>query len=298
MFSSAFITPQQLAKTPSALALLFESQTEGVRCLHTSTEINAAEFENEADDVFTYLLVHDANDARRAPVGLFGAEIGDDIRRAWLRGPFVLAQRQHRFAAIADAALDALRVRVGERVDTFDAYIETSHSVALRWYESRGFQPMKRHSVYTMDAPSTEVAAVSEVHPLAPELVDQTTALAARAFPGGYLTRENFAAPANDERTTLCVRDGDTLLGYVYLSYEPASMEAQVENLAVLESARRKGYARKLLRAGLHWAFTLQKAPRAALVVTEGNTNAEELYQSVGFTPFAQGQHLRLKLRD
>jgi ribosomal protein S18 acetylase RimI-like enzyme len=298
MFSSAFITPQALAKTPSALALLFESQTEGVRCLHTSTEINAAEFENEADDVFTYLLVHDANDARRAPVGLFGAEIGDDIRRAWLRGPFVLAQKQHRFAAIADAALDALRVRVGERVDTFDAYIETSHTAALRWYESRGFVPLKRHNVYTIDAPTHDLSALSDVQPLASELVDQTTALAARAFPGGYLTRENFAAPPTDERLTLCLRDGDTLLGYVYMSYEPASMEAQVDNLAVLESARRKGYARKLLLAGLHWAFTLRKAPRAALVVTEGNINAEQLYQSVGFQSFAKGQHLRLNVRD
>jgi ribosomal protein S18 acetylase RimI-like enzyme len=79
------------------------------------------------------------------------------------------------------------------------------------------------------------------------------------------------------------------------MSYESATMEAQVENIAVLETARRNGHARKLLLAGLHWAFTLRNAPRAALVVTEGNTNAEQLYKSVGFKPFAQGQHLRLK---
>lgn len=282
---------------PSALSLMIASQQEGTRCLHTSTEVSAAEFESEAADVYTYLLVHDANDSRRAPVGLFGAEVGDDIRRAWLRGPFVLAQKHAQFAAIADAALNSLRVHVGERVDMFDAYIETAHADALGWYQSRGFERMKRHSVYTMASPTAAIAAVNDVRPLSPELVDQTAALAARAFPGGYLTREHFAAPHTDERTTLCLRDGDTVLGYVYMSYEPAAMEAQVENIAVLETERRRGHARKLLLAGLHWAFTLRNAPSAALVVTEGNTNAEQLYRSVGFKPFAQGQHLRLKER-
>jgi hypothetical protein len=185
MFSCSFSTPQQLAKTPAALSLLVASQVEGTRCLHTSTEVSAAEFESEAADTYVYLLVHDANDARRAPVGVFGAEVGNDLRRAWLRGPFVSELKAVYFSSIADAALDALRVHLGERVDVFDAYIETSHHDAIAWYVARGFERLKRHSVYLMDAPGSALPEVIGVSTLAPELVDQTAALAARAFPGG-----------------------------------------------------------------------------------------------------------------
>jgi ribosomal protein S18 acetylase RimI-like enzyme len=294
MFSSSFCTPQQIAKNPAALSMMIAAQVDGERCLHTSTEINADEFANESADEYVYALVHDATDARRSPVGLFGVEIGDSIKRAWLRGPFTIDRKRAQFAPIANAAFDALTVHLGSRVEMFDAYVEASYDQAIEWYQSRGFERLKRHSVHLMDAPSAPLVAVNEVELLTPAFLDETVALAARAFPGGYLTREDFAAPATDERATLVLTEGQSLLGYVYMSYEPDTKEAQVENLAVLESMRRKGIARKLLLAGLYWAFTVRGAPRAALVVTEGNTNAEDLYRSVGFRHFATGQHLRL----
>jgi ribosomal protein S18 acetylase RimI-like enzyme len=294
MFSSSFHTPQQIAKNPAALSMMIASQVEGARCLHTSTEVSAEEFANENADEFVYVLVHDATDARRSPVGLLGVEIGDSVKRAWLRGPFAIDRKRAQLPLIANAAFDSLAVHLGSRVELFDAYVEASHAQAIDWYLSRGFERLKQHSVHLMDAPTKPLAAIDDVALLSPEFVDQTTALAARAFPGGYLTREDFAAPASDERVTLVLTEGDSLIGYVYMSYLPDTKEAQVENIAVHESMRRRGYARKLLLAGLHWAFTLRRAPRAALVVTEGNTSAEDLYRSVGFRHFATGQHLRL----
>jgi ribosomal protein S18 acetylase RimI-like enzyme len=294
MFSSSICTPQQIAKNPAALAMMIASQVEGERCLHTSTEISADEFTHENVDEYVYALVHDATDARRSPVGLLGVEVGDSIKRAWLRGPFTIDRKRAQYAPIANAAFDALAIHLGSRVELLDAYVEVTHTQAIDWYLSRGFERLKQHSVHLMDAPSEALSEIEGVISLSPEHLDQTVALAARAFPNGYLTREDFAAPATDERVTFALTDGDSLLGYVYMSYELDTKEAQVENIAVHESARRRGYARKLLLAGLHWAFTLRGAPRAALVVTEGNTNAQDLYRSVGFRHFATGQHLRL----
>jgi ribosomal protein S18 acetylase RimI-like enzyme len=80
------------------------------------------------------------------------------------------------------------------------------------------------------------------------------------------------------------------------VSYETASGEAQIDNLAVSASARRRGIGRALLHRALHWALDKRAAPKVALVTTEDNVNAQALYESNGFALAADGLHLRLQV--
>ncbi len=289
------LSPQAIADDAAGVALLTREQLrEGKRCLHADFEVSPEALRAENAAQKSYVVVH--NEAAEV-VGLMGVEISDEVGRAWLRGPFVDLDFATSFEDVSNAAFNALREHTGARATLWDAFIEVEHERAMRWYAHRGFVNRMRHSVYTHSGGSFAADAFAGVEVLRPEQIDDVVALAAKEFPGGYLTRNDFAAPASDTAIVFAASDGARLLGYVYASYEAGAIEAQVDNIAVAPDARKKGIGRKLLLAALHWAFNARSAPQVALVMTEGNVNAQPLYESVGFELLARGQHLRLDER-
>jgi ribosomal protein S18 acetylase RimI-like enzyme len=302
-FHARILTPQMLAGNPAWIGVIDRAQqVSGARCIHSDFDVSAESYAAENANETVYAIAESPIATSQTSAVIIGAEVGDDLKRAWLRGPFADPSLSA-CTANADAAFDALLAHVGSRAQVWDAYIETTHDVALAWYASRGFSRRKRNSVYVLKAREASalngfMRAPAVTTPDSDDLVDAVTQLASDAFPGGYLTRKHFAAPANDAAITLVICDGETLLGYVYASYEPSAIEATVDNLAVTESARGKGVGKTLLRAALHWALVQRNAPQVALVVTEGNNKAMGLYESVGFRLLVEGLHLRLELPD
>jgi GNAT superfamily N-acetyltransferase len=294
------LTPQALAASSQCVALIAAAQRiEGARCIHSDFEVAAHTYANEDANEVAYAIAWGSVATSRDRLVIIGAEVDDDLKRAWLRGPFADSDLATR-VAWADAAFDALLARMGDRAQVWDAYIEANYDAALAWYASRGFSKRKRNSVFVMK-PHERIAhefvrAPTVTIPDSSSTFDAVAKLASEVFPGGYLTRKNFAAPPNDEAVTLVVCDGSALLGYVYASYESGAVEATIDNLAVTENARGKGIGKTLLRAALHWAITQRNAPAVALVVTEGNAEAMHLYESVGFRLLVEGLHLRLEM--
>ena len=276
---------------PDCVALIAASQLiTGARCIHTDFDVDADAIRAESPDRIVYALVRGLAPGVASPVAIFGADISNELKRAWLRGPFVTGEGD--FATNASLAFDALLAHAGARVDKWDAFTETSHQRALDWYAAQGFKPLKRHSIYIVAREEARFNPVPDAMPPPESMLDAVVELASHALPGGYLTRDDFAAPG-DEAITLVLCDGNDLLGYVYASHEHGATEAYVDNLAVAEHARRRGVGRQLLIAALHWAFVARGAPQVGLTVKDGNANAARLYESVGFRLLAEGQHLR-----
>lgn len=299
------VSPAVLAADEECVRLMATAQAvAGARCLHADFEIDANVVAREDAQVMRYVVARAAEDEGASrPLAIIGIEVADDLQRAWLRGPFVASASvaAHEVPRLDDAgfaaatmAFTALRDHVGARAHTWDAFIEPTHSRAMDWYAQHGFARVRKHSNYIVRRDAARYNAVVAAVPPEAAMIDAIVALAEEAFPGGYLTREDFAAPASDEAITLVMRDGDSLLGYIRASYEPGAIEVFIDNLAVCAQVRRRGVGRQLLNAALHWAFDVRAAPQVALTVKEGNTNAERLYQSAGFHLLAEGQHLRL----
>jgi ribosomal protein S18 acetylase RimI-like enzyme len=288
------LSPQALVAANDRIPIVQRAQQRvGARCVHTDFDVVAKAIAQEnAEEVF-YVSVHD--ETSEAALGVYGVEIADDLQRGWLRGPYVDTPHLARFGDIANTSLAALLAHAGSRARTWDAFVEATHIAAIDWFRARGFEERKRNFVYSVEAADAKFAAPSGVTILEPSMIDDVVALATSSFPGGYLTRAEFAAPASDEAVTFVCRDGDELLGYAYASYEPSATEAQLDNLAVAASARHRGIGRALLQRALHWAFAERAAPRMALVTTEDNVNAQSLYESAGFKLTVDGLHFRLE---
>jgi ribosomal protein S18 acetylase RimI-like enzyme len=295
---SSILTPQALADTPHCVELIAQVQRRiGQRCLHSDFDVTASAYRAERAEEMIYAVCF-ADAAQLKPTAILGAEVADDLQRAWLRGPFFLvdAHEQRQGFEAASEAFAALMQSCAKRARTWDAYIEVSHRRAREWYEAHGFVQKALHSVYAVKREHACYRSEPEVRePITDIEIDAIAALASESFPGGYLTRESFAAPASDEAITLTISDREGTLGYVHATYERGAIEAFVDNLAVAAHARRRGIGRKLLNAALAWAIEQRAAPQVALVVRDGNTNARALYESVGFSLLADGVHLRLE---
>lgn len=295
MISDHLISPQTLASIPELMALANQSQSVvGQRCLHADFEwrgeVVAAE---NANEVF-YAAIRD--DAAGKWIGLYGAEIALDLARAWLRGPFVAAHPSATFEQIAQHALDALRARFDREVSIWDAYLETSNQRALDCLSAVGFETLKRNAVYSVERDVALARFDSRVSPISSQWLDPVVQLTAEAFPGGYLTREDFAAPGSEEATTFTIVVGGALVGCVHVSREPGSSEGYIDYLVVRADRRGAGYGRALVGHALAWAFAQPAVNNVALTVVAGNSAAMSLYESVGFRRIALGDHLRLRV--
>ena len=293
MISSHLMSPQELAITAELMALANQAQSvTGARCLHADFEwaVETVAAENERE-VF-YAAIRD--EATGQWVGLYGAEIAFELKRAWLRGPFVATGAVEQFETIALSALDALRMHFANEVVIWDAYLESSYERALNCLAACGFESLKQNAVYSAERDAAVARFDPRVTPITAQWLDPVVELTAEAFPGGYLTRDDFAAPISDEAATFIVVIDGALVGCVHASREPGSTEGYVDYLVVRGDRRGTGLGRALLQHALAWAFAQPTVTNVALTVVAGNNAAMSLYESAGFRRIALGNHLRL----
>ncbi|TAG82798.1 MAG: GNAT family N-acetyltransferase [Betaproteobacteria bacterium] len=295
MLTCHLVTPREVATNPELLALVNHAQSHaGARCLHADFEWLAETVASENEREVFYVAIRDDADGRW--VGLYGAEVAIDLRRAWLRGPFVAQGAVTRFETIGKLAFDALRARFAEDVATWDAYLESSYGRALSALSSWQFESLKQNAVYSAEREHANPMFDPRIELISAPWIDDVVALTAEAFPGGYLTRDDFAAPESDEAVTFVLAVNEILVGCVHASREPGSTEGYVDYLVVLKDQRGSGFGRALLRHALAWAFAQAPVKNVALTVVAGNDAATALYESAGFQRVALGNHLRLRV--
>jgi ribosomal protein S18 acetylase RimI-like enzyme len=95
---------------------------------------------------------------------------------------------------------------------------------------------------------------------------------------------------ANPPKTTILGRVAESPAGTVYVALH--GQIAMLHALEVEPAFRRKGLARKLIRASAHWAARMGAA-HLSLVVTQANVGANALYSSLDMSPVGQ-YHYRI----
>jgi ribosomal protein S18 acetylase RimI-like enzyme len=217
--------------------------------------------------------------------GLLAAEWDVDLGRTWLHGPWAdspdLMDRLYR------AVLPHLPAAAG----THELFIDTANTAVAGFAARHGFAP-HGHQVILRFARDRLAGLPAVTLPrLTPRWHEQFAALHDRAFPGTYAPAAKLLA---DAPPILVATDGDTLLGYVALKLRPG--DAQVEYLAVAESARRQGVGTRLLVAALHEA--LRDPGYEAVDLVTDNPSARQLYERVGFTLLHEMRSFRRPLAD
>jgi ribosomal protein S18 acetylase RimI-like enzyme len=232
---------------------------------------NPADVADELHEIagdFAFGMVRDGGEL----AGALGAEWDTDIGRAWLLGPWAgTPQLMDELYAVVDAAIPAI---VGER----EIFCDVSNAALAAFAARHGFGPPGEHAIFVF--PRARLAGLPPVTlpTLTPEHADQFAALHDRAFPG---THSPAAALLAKEQPVWVVVDGGTLLGYVTLKMRSDFDDAQIDYVAVDESARGRGVGARLVTAALHLAFADERVTHMKLVT--GNPVARRLYERVGF---------------
>ena len=124
------------------------------------------------------------------------------------------------------------------------------------------------------------------IAPAAPADIDAVARLESVAFADPW-TRQAFEAALRERHARFRVArapDG-SVVGYLIAWF--VLDEAEIANVAVVPTARRRGIARALLEGVIAEART-SRIVRVFLEVRESNTAARELYASMGFMPIAR----------
>lgn len=121
-------------------------------------------------------------------------------------------------------------------------------------------------------------------------LADAPTAYGSNLAFEAAFTDEEWQAKAADHyagettHTEIAIGENGEPLGIAAVFLEAEHPEwAKVFSVWVAPSARRTGLARSLMKAMIGWALE-RRCDRVTLMVTTGNTAAEQLYASLGFS--------------
>jgi ribosomal protein S18 acetylase RimI-like enzyme len=208
--------------------------------------------------------------------GLLCAEWDVGVGRAWLYGPW----------AGEPELMDRLYAAIGPvvpapAVGTMDheVYCDAANTAVAAFARRRGFTREGESVILRFPRARLDRLAPVALPPLTPDLREQFAALHDRAFPGTYAPAEVLLDRAPP---ILVETDGPALLGYVTLKLRPEFGEAQIEYVAVAESARGRGVGARLVTAALRTAFADDRYDVMDLVTP--NPVARRLYEKVGFT--------------
>jgi ribosomal protein S18 acetylase RimI-like enzyme len=205
--------------------------------------------------------------------GTVGLEWDADVGRAWVLGPWADSpELMDELYAAADAAVPA---GVAER----EIFCAATNAGALAFADRHRFGEPIGHVILTFPRSRLAGLAAVTLPTLTPAYADQVAALHGRTFPGTHTP-----APALLARPApiWVVVEGDRLLGYVTLKVRPEFDDAQIDYVAVDESARGRGVGARLVSAALLVAFADERITSMELVTN--NPAARRLYERVGFT--------------
>ena len=205
--------------------------------------------------------------------GTLGAEWDPEVGRAWLLGPWAGTPE------LMDELYAAVDATVPGPIREREIFCDVSNAAVRAFAGRHGFGEPGSHVILTFRRDDLAGLPPVTLPTLTPPLEGQFAALHDRAFPGTHAPAS--ALLASGEPIWVEV-SGTELLGYVTLKLRPEHDDAQIEYVAVHESARGKGVGGRLVAAALHLAFADDRITHMDLVTN--NPVARRLYERVGFT--------------
>jgi ribosomal protein S18 acetylase RimI-like enzyme len=237
----------------------------------------------ELDDDPLFAVAHDGAGEDAVLCGLLCADWDLEIGRVWLHGPWA-PNRQ-----LMDLLYRALSAHLPAGADGHELFCDVANTAVVDFADRHGFAPHGWQAILRFTREQLDSLPPVRLPALAPQLHDQFADLHDRAFPGTYAPARALLA---DPPPILVETDGATLLGYAVLKLRPEYVDAQIEYLAVTESARGRGVGARLVAAALHEAFTDERYPVMDLVVD--NPAARRLYERAGFRLLREMRSFRL----
>jgi ribosomal protein S18 acetylase RimI-like enzyme len=229
---------------------------------------------------------------RGETLGTIGCEIDRAQRRAWIRGPWVVAGLSP--VSLETALLNTLEGALPE-IDRFDAFPSEDDKAPAALFGGAGYRRMDVHRVMQaalVDA-GTATAADARVSPARSDDLRQWLPLHHGLFPGAYLSDDEIAAAiGNGPRLVLTARLDGRPAGYLVAKDDTTMDELYVDYLGVDPAARGRGLGRALLRHAMQWGADRGRR-RAVLTVRQDRAEALSLYLQCGFHQARAGVHWR-----
>jgi ribosomal protein S18 acetylase RimI-like enzyme len=207
--------------------------------------------------------------------GLLGAEWDLDLPRTWWHGPWADTPE------LMDRLCVALLPHLPPAAAPHEVFCDAQNTAVVDFAARHGFARHGEQAILRFGRDQLHNVAPVVLPRLQARWHEQFAALHDRAFPGTYAPSRVLLA---DPPPTFVAADGGTLLGYVTLKLQADSHDAQIEYLAVEESARGQGLGAKLVAAALHETFADDRFRTMDLVTDDDNPAARRLYERVGFT--------------
>lgn len=277
-----------------AALIVEQSRRAQRRCIHSDPRGGVDEALAELEDLYaTGELSFVVASQQGQIVGCAGAEYDLELRRAWLRGPFVDREEEPAWMAAAGELAQALERELPAEIGILDSFLDQEHAWGQRLMEAKGYRRVRRVHVYLAEfQPQQQYDVPAGCVEMDAGHAARVAELHQRLFPNTYLTAQTITATDGEAAHKVYVyEEGGRVLGYVYGSENLG--EGVVDFIGVDENARHRGIGRALLRAILHWIFCEQGLDRASLTVHEELVNARALYEQAGFRLLYTGVHQR-----
>jgi ribosomal protein S18 acetylase RimI-like enzyme len=239
----------------------------------------------EASEICFAMALQDGN-----LVGAFGSEFDEALGRGWLWGPFAPTED---WAEVASALSDRLLEILPPSIRRLDGFLHVANERGREFYLSHGFEQLKRHHVYVAARGRELLPACVVCRALEPSQKESFSRLHDALFPDTYETGESIVAKLDDDHAVFVQTEGDDVVGYIYVAIEDGTREGYVEFLGVRADARRRGLGKGLLLTALKWWFEEKGVSEVSLTVSDEDTAARALYESVGFGLRTTGVNFR-----
>ena len=280
------ILPHQFPAVARTIAA--QNSHPATQCLHSGDmpEAIAAEMQHLHDEgKFVMLQMEQQGEL----AGLFGGELAEEMAFLW--GPFVM---RGDWAEVTDALWLQWQASLPTTTTNQVAFLHVQNDRGRAFYHARGFVQTQMAHIYVAPRPEHPLPPSPQVRLFEARDAAAFTHLHNIIFAGTFETADKAIAALNEDRHIFVYPDGDSILGYCYATSDSQG-EGYIEFIGVDESARGQGVGKQLLLTALHWLFAAKNRPQVGLTVLDYRTNAQKLYEAVGFALVYTGVGLELK---
>ncbi len=278
-----------------AISTLIASQNKSpeTHCIHSDTggdekcilgELNRLAGDDEIRLVMSSVNGHVS--------GVLGCEFDLELKRGWLRGPFIVEPLTD-WQAMATLLFEELLNTLPVAIHQLDTFLDIANNRGNSFYFNRGFEQLRLVHVYVCPPPRKPVLVEERCMLLHPRQAKKFVELHDSVFPGTYATGQRILDKLDYLHRVFVYGKDDEVTGYLYAIIDDDTGDGSVEYVGVHEEARGKGIGRLLLQNALQWLFEVKKVPQTMLVVNDNLGNARSLYESVGFRLKYSGVHNR-----
>lgn len=213
-------------------------------------------------------------------VGFLGINLDAGLGRMWIHGPLVQHEAWH---TIADMLYWAMQPVVPHRIHEYELFCSIDNTNCQQFARRHHFKLHGGAAIYVYPRDKLDRIEDASVPEIEPAYYDQLARLQDQLFPRSYFSGSQLARMIDDHTRVFATTDNGALTGYVFCRVKPELGDGYVDFVGVIEAARRRGIARRLLGRAIHWMLSFQTVDAVKLTVMTRNEAACQLYESVGF---------------